>query len=77
MDAAHKERIPNKLGTRNTILSAQTMMFAILPKLSVPTLSRPHSGFTPTGAELGSAEMIVRSKSELLATCAEMTELRH
>jgi hypothetical protein len=57
----------------NTMLSPQTIMFAMLPKLpSEPAFKIPQSGFTPTGALFGSAEAPVKTVDvvlELLAIC--------
>jgi hypothetical protein len=48
-----------------TILSPHTMIFAILPRLPfTPAFRIPQSGFTPTGAEAGSADVPVKEVEE-------------
>ena len=44
----------------NIMESAHATILAMLPRdLSVPARRMPHSGFTPTGAEAGDAELPV------------------
>ena len=53
-----------------TILNAHTRIFAMLPKLPLaPAFSIPHCGFTPTGADFGSADAPVKVVRELSAIC--------
>jgi hypothetical protein len=55
--------------TINTMLSAHTMIFAMLPKLpSEPAFKIPHSGFTPTGAETASMDKPVKEDVSKLST---------
>ena len=47
------------------ILSPHTMIFAMLPRLPfTPAFGIPQSGFTPTGAEVGSADAPVKEVLE-------------
>ncbi len=70
--AAFRLFVKNKSPRTKMILSAQASMFAMLPSEAgvpvineVPTRAIPHSGLTPTGAEVDTLDEPVRRAGSL------------